>query len=126
MNDPVTIGALVASAIATAAPEVAKTVVGEAVKDAYKALKQKLMTSAAAEVARPADEQQALRALVEALLVRLKENTPAIGLDIGQLTALEAQLGNITVICGVGARIDRANVESFKVGDIWVGDRSGK
>ncbi len=147
MTDPVTIGALVASALATAAPEVVKSAVGEAAKDAYKALKKKLWPSAAAEVttleaapsskgkqlavaeiidARPQDEQQALRALAEALLAKLKESAPAIGLDIGRLTSLEAQLGNITVGSGVGARIAEANVENFKVGDISVGDRSEK
>jgi hypothetical protein len=147
MTDPMTIGALVTSALATAAPEVVKSAAGETAKDAYKALKEKLWPSAAAEVAtleaapgskgkqlavaeiidaRPADEQQALRALAEALLAQLKASAPAIGLDIGRLTALEAQLGNITVGSGVGVRIAEAHVENLKVGDILVGDRSGK
>ena len=147
MADPVTIGALVASALAMAAPEVVKSAVGEATKDAYKALKSQLFPSAAGEVdaleaapaskgkqlavaeiidARSAEEQQALRALAEILLTNLKESAPAIGLDIGRLNALEAQLGKITVASGVGARIGEANVESFKVGDISVGGRSGK
>ena len=39
MFDPVTIGALAASALAIAAPEVVKSVVGQSVKDAYNALK---------------------------------------------------------------------------------------
>lgn len=145
--DPVTIGSLVASALALAAQEAVKSAVGEAVKDAYKALKEKLSPSAATEVetleaaptskgkqlavaeivdARPADEQQILRALAEALIVKLREAAPAIGLDIGRLNALEAQFGNISVASGVGARIGEANVTNFKVGDISVGDRSGK
>jgi flagellar motor component MotA len=44
----------------------------------------------------------------------LKECAPAIGLDIGRLTALEAQLGNLTVTSGIGARITEANVGTFK------------
>lgn len=147
MTDPVTIGALVASALATAAPEVVKSAVGEAVKDGYRALKEKLLPWAATEVAaleaspaskgkqlavaevidtRPDDERLALCAVAEILIAKLKESASVVGLDIGQLTALEAQLGNITVVSGVGARIGEANVENFKVGDISVGDRSGK
>jgi hypothetical protein len=147
MADPITIGALVASALAMAAPEVVKTAVGEATKDAYKALKTQLFPSAAAEVdaleaapdskgkqlavaeiidARSNEEQQTLRVLAEALIANLKETAPAIGLEIGRVSALEAQLGNITVSKGIGARIGEADVESFKVGDISVGDRSGK
>ena len=42
MPDPLTIGALAASAISMAVEELIKTSVGEAVKDAYKALKDKV------------------------------------------------------------------------------------
>jgi len=42
MSDPVTIGVLTASALAMAAEAVVKIAVGEAVKDAYKALKDKV------------------------------------------------------------------------------------
>ena len=51
MTDPVAIGTLVASALAMAAPEALKTALGEAVKDGYKALKEKLWLCAAAEIA---------------------------------------------------------------------------
>lgn len=42
MGDPVTVGALVASALGTAATVVIKTGVAEAIKDAYQALKTKV------------------------------------------------------------------------------------
>jgi hypothetical protein len=124
-----------------------KGAVGEAVKDGYKALKEKVSHWAPSEVAaleanpssngrqiivaeiidaQSEDDRSALRALAEALVIKLKENAPAIGLDVGRLTALEVELGNITVSNGVGARIAEVNVEIFKTGDISVGDRSGK
>ena len=147
MSDPVTIGALAASALALAAPELLKSAVGEAVKDAYKALKAKISTWASGDVqaleARPTSkglqiavaeivdaqseaDKEALRVLVQSLLARLKESGPAIGLDIGRLTALEAQIGNITVTSGIGARTEEGNVGTFKTGDITVGGGSGK
>ena len=42
MSDPVTIGALAASALAMAADAALKGAVGEAVKDGYKVLKEKI------------------------------------------------------------------------------------
>lgn len=146
MTDPLTIGGFVASVIAIAAPEAIKSAVGESVKDAYKALKKKLWPCASTEVAtlegapgskgkqlavaevidaQPNDEQATLLALAEILVATLKESAPALGLDIGRLTALEVQLGNITVTHGTGVRIAETNVETFKVGDISV-TRPGK
>jgi hypothetical protein len=99
--------------------------VGEAVKDGYKALKEMVSRWASGDVAelektpgsagrqatiaeiidaQSEDDQKSLRDLADALVVELKENAPAIGLDIGSLTALEAQLGYITVTSGTGAR----------------------
>jgi hypothetical protein len=94
--------------------------------EAAPALKGKQLAVAEIIDTLPNDERRALRAPAEALIASLKESAPAIGLDICRLNALEAQLGNITVASGIGARIGEANVESFKVGDISVGDRSGK
>jgi hypothetical protein len=146
MVDPVSVGVLVAGVLGMAADAALKGAVGEAVKDAYKALKDRLHC-ASGEVAaletRPSsnglqiavaeivdvqseDDKQALCLLAETLVARLKESAPAIGLDIGRLTAIEAQLGNITVTSGIGARIEDARVGTFKTGDISVGDRSGK
>jgi hypothetical protein len=145
--DPVTVGSLVAGALGMAAEVVLKGAVGEATKDGYKALREKVSHWASGEVAaletRPSsnglqiavaeivdaqsgDDKEALRILAETLVARLKDSAPAIGLDIGRLTALEAQLGNITVTSGIGARIEDARLGTFKTGEISVGDLSGK
>jgi hypothetical protein len=147
MADPVTVGTLVAGTLGMGAEAVLKSAVGEAVKEGYKALKEKVSHWAAGDVvaleaapasktrqavvaeiidAQPVDEKKSLRSLAEALVARMKENAPAIGLDIGRLTALEVQLGNITVSSGIGARIEEAHVEIFRTGDISVGDGSKK
>jgi hypothetical protein len=147
MTDLGTVGVMVASAFVAAAEAGLGEATKSAAKDAYEALKKKLMQRAGREVAtleaapdssrtqgalanivdaQPEEEQKALHALAEALIAKLKENSSAIGLDIGRLNALEAQLGNITVTSGVGARIGEANVGSFNAGHISVGDRTGK
>jgi hypothetical protein len=57
----------------------------------------------------------------------LKQSALVIGLDIGRLTALEVDLGNITVTEGIGARIEESRVDgTFKTGDISVGTPPGK
>ncbi len=147
MPDPVTIGALAALAISTAVGQLVKTGVGEGVKDAYKALKEKVSHWALGEVAAleeaPAskgkqlavaeiideqseDDKWAVRALTETLLARLKESAPAIGLDISRVTDLETQLGNITVIGGIGVRLQDAHGGNLTTGDISVGDPGKK
>jgi hypothetical protein len=147
MVDPVTVGSLVAAALSMTAEAVLKGAVGESVKDVYKTLKEKVSHWASSEVAalettpsskgrqavvaeiidsQPEDDRKSLRVLAETLVAKLKESAPAIGLDIGRLTALEVQLGNITVTSGTGARIEEANVATFKTGDISVGDPSRK
>jgi hypothetical protein len=72
------------------------------------------------------DDKKALRDLTKALLARLKENAPAIGLDISRVTDLEMQLGKITVTNGVGVRVQDAQGGTLRTGDISVGDRAGK
>jgi hypothetical protein len=147
MVDPVTVGGLVARALSIAAEEVLKGSVGEAVKDAYKTLKEKVSHWASGEVnaiettpnskgrqivlaeiidRQSEDDRNSLRALAEALVAELRENAPAIGLDIRRLNALEVELGNVTVTSGVGARMGEANIGSLKTGDISVGDPSRK
>jgi hypothetical protein len=146
MSDPVTIGYLVAQAVALAAPEILKTSVGEATKDAYKALKDKIAHWAGAEVAaleaapsskgkqlavaeliddRPEDERETLRAVVQALVEHLKKDAPVIGLDIGALRNVETELGNITARTGIGARIGGVEGGKLKIGDITTGEPSG-
>jgi hypothetical protein len=147
MVDPVTVGSLVAEALSMAAEALLKGAVGEAVKDGYKTLKERVSRWASGDVtelekspssatrqaviaeiidAQSEDDRKLLRDLAEALVAKLKESAPAIGLDIGRLAALEVQLGNITVTSGTGARIEEATVGTFKTGNISVGDRSGK
>jgi hypothetical protein len=150
MSDPVTIGFLVAQALALAAPEVLNTTVGEATKDAYKALKEKIAYWAGAEVtaleaapslkskqlavaevidpridAQPEDEREKLRALVQILVERLKKDAPVVGLDIGVLRDVETELGNITARTGIGARIQHAEGGKLKIGDISTGGPEG-
>jgi hypothetical protein len=148
MPDPVTLGTLVAAALSMAGEATLKGAVGEAVKDTYKALKEKVSHWAFNDVealaqtpasaprqaiiaeivdAQPQDDQEPLRALAETLLTRLKKDAPATGVDIGRLTALEVNLGRISVTRGIGARIEEARVEgTFKTGDISVGVPAGK
>ena len=147
MPDPLTIGVLAASAISTAVEALVKTGVGEAVKDAYKAVRDKVSHWASGEVAtleaapaskgkqlavaeiidaQSADDKKALRALTETLLARLKESAPAIGLDVSRVADLEAQLGNITVTSGIGARFQDVTGGTLKTGDISVGDPAKK
>jgi hypothetical protein len=147
MPDPLTIGALTASAIAMAFEQLVKTGVGEAVKDAYKALRDKVAHWASGEVAtleaapsskgkqlavaeiidaQSEEDKQALKALTETLLTKLKENAPAIGLDVARVTDLEMELGKISVTSGVGVRVQDAHGGKLKTGDILVGEQSGK
>lgn len=148
MADPVTIGALIAWALSLGGEAIVKGAVGEAVKDAYKALKTKVSVWAAGDVAEleetpdsntrkaviaetvdrlSREDQESLRDLAQALAGKLKEQAPAIGLDVGRLDTLEVQLGNITVTQGIGARIEEARVAgTFRTGDISVGSQPGK
>lgn len=147
MPDPITVGVLVAGALSLGS-EAVKAVVGEVVKDAYKAVKAKVAIWAADDVEElektphseprkaviaevvnnlPAKDQDELRGLAQVLTTRLKEAAPAIGLDIGRLDALAVELGKITVTEGVGARIQEAHVAgTFRVEDISVGSPPGK
>jgi hypothetical protein len=148
MVDPVTIGTLAASALAMAGEEVLKDAVGEAVKDAYRALKDKIAswtnddveafenapTSATrqAEVAKIVDNQSdddkaAVRRFVEQLISALKQaSSGKVALDVGRLEALEVQLGNITVTEGTGARFGDVRADTFRTGDLTVGDQLRK
>ncbi len=147
MADPVTIGVLAASALAMAGEAALKGVVGEAAKDAYKALKSRVAKWAGSDVealektpASPArravvaevidnqsgEEQAALRALAQELIAALKRGG-AIGLDIGRLEAMEVQVGDITVTEGTGARMEEVRVQgTFSAGNIRVGGATKK
>ncbi|WP_456619043.1 MULTISPECIES: hypothetical protein [unclassified Bradyrhizobium] len=150
MTDPLTVGALVAAALGMAGEAVLKGAVGEAVKDGYKTLRDKVAgwadkdvraleqapTSAArraviAEIldAKPLEEVTPARDLAEQLIAALKAGgaSTSTGLDIGSLHADEAIIREIKVRSGTGARIGEAHVSgTFAVEKIDVGNASGK
>jgi hypothetical protein len=147
MADPITIGVLTASALAMAGEAALKGAVGEAAKDAYKALKSRVAQWAGGDVealektpasqarravvaevvdSQSGQDQAAVRALARQLLAALKRSD-RVGLDIGRLEAMEVQLGDITVTEGTGARIEEVRASgTFSVGNISVGDNSKK
>ncbi len=149
MADPLTVGTLAASALAMAGEAALKGVVGEAVKDAWKALKEKVGRWASSDLAalekapvsagrqavvaeaidgRPDDEKAIVLALAEQLIKALRETrNDNFGLDVQRLEALEVQLGEITVTGGTGARFSDTKVHGkFSAGPIKVGGGSGK
>ena len=142
--EPITIGAAVASVLGMAGEAFLKGGVGEAAKDAYEALKEKVASWASRDVqaleqtptsaarrgvvaelidAQPGADQQSVKVLAERLIAALRdESRGAVGLDIKQLDALAVDLGSITVTEGTGVRIGEARVPgTFKTGNITVG-----
>src|SRR4051794_37101202 len=104
-----TAGTFVAWALGLGGEAIVKGAVGEAVKDAYQALKARVSRWAAADVealektpnsnTRQAviaetvnqlsrENQESLRDLAQALAGKLKQQAPAIGMDVGRLDAL--------------------------------------
>jgi hypothetical protein len=67
-----------------------------------------------------------LRDLAEALVAKLKESAPAIGLDIGRLTDVETHLRRITVTQGIGARIHEVHSGRLDVDELKVGPSAKK
>jgi hypothetical protein len=147
MPDPLTTGSLTATAISMAVQELVKTGVGEVARDACNSLKGKVAHWAASEVsaleaapsskgkllavaeiidAQSIEDRQAVKGLTESLLAKLKENAPAIGLDVARVTDLQMELSKVTVTSGVGVRIRDALGGTLKTGDISVGRGSGK
>jgi hypothetical protein len=148
MTDPVTIGTLAASTLAMASDEAVKGSVGEAVKDAYKALKNKIaqwagtgvdaLEKAPASAARQSvvaeavdgqspEEQALVKALAAELVAALKsERGSPVGLDISKLEALDVQLGAITVMEGTGVRMKEVKTDIFTVDQVNVGSPPGK
>jgi hypothetical protein len=121
--DPVTTGALVASALGMAGEVLLKGGLSEAAGDSYKALKGKIAAWAAgADVealertpesaarravvaeaidAQAMDEQTAARELARRLVAALKgAGVNRVGFDVGRLDALAVELGDVTVIRG--------------------------
>ena len=129
-----------------AVQELAKAGAGEAAKDAYQALRDKVAHRASGEVAtleaapsstgkqlavaeivdaQSEEDRQVLKVLTENLLAKLKENAPAIGLDVTRVSDLQMELGKVTVTRGVGVRVQDAAGGTLKIGDISVGGGSG-
>lgn len=147
MTDAVTIGTLAAAALAMASDAAIKGVVGEAVKDAYKALKGKVARWAGADVealekspastarqsvvaevvdARPAEDQASVKAIADALITAMKSEAlksgGPVGLDVGKLEALQVKLAAIAVTEGTGARFGEVKTSgTFEAGPINVG-----
>ena len=148
MPDPVTLGALVAAALSMGGEATLKGAVGEAVKDAYKLLKENVSHWAFNDVealektpasttrqaviaeivnARPKEDQESLRILAKIFIEELKKEPSPIGIDMNRLTTLGIDLGNITVSEGTGVRIQDTRVDGIvKTGDISVGSAAGK
>jgi hypothetical protein len=149
MTDPITVGSLAAAAIAMAAEGAAKGFFGEAAKDAYIALKSRISRWASGHIdaleksptskarqavlaelidAQPINEQGTIRQLAEALVQEIEKKRDApVGVDIGRLRALGAELRNITSSAGVGVRIAEADIEgTFRVDQVQVGTNPGK
>ncbi|MBY0296130.1 MAG: hypothetical protein K2X71_08830 [Methylobacterium sp.] len=150
MADPVTVGAWVVSALTMAAEAAAKSVLGDAAKDAYKALKERIVAWAGHDVeeleqapgnanrqalvaseidARPPAEQEEARALAVALLGALQAQArqSPVGIDIGRLEAARVQLGAITVTEGTGFRAaEVVTPGDFTADHVTVGVPEGK
>jgi len=147
MSDPVTIGSLTVQALAWIGTEIAKTTVGEATKGAIKILRDIVTSKAGAELnalttepasedkqlalaktidAQPQDEREKLHAALQTVLDCMKAEAPTIGVDLGPLRNVEAELGKITVTSGVGLHVASAEGGKLKIGDISVGAPLGK
>jgi hypothetical protein len=143
MTDPITIGGLVATALATAGDATIK----EAVKDAYHALKTRVAHWASADVealakapksaARQAvvaeiidalsDEERAtLQPLADRLIAQMRHHASAIGADIAGVERLEADLRKIAVSEGIGVRIRDVGDAKLKIDELIVGPPPGK
>lgn len=150
MTDPVSIGALAASALAMAAEALLKGVAGEAGKAAFNALKGKIAAWAAGDVEalekdpgskgrqltvaeaidkQPEDELAAVKALALALqdaLIESARRNP-VGIDIGTLEAARVQLAEINVTQKTGFRAAEVRTQGdFTTGPINVGPQPGK
>jgi hypothetical protein len=150
MSDPVTIGAIASLVLSMGSEAALKGVIGEAVKDAYKALKDKISHWAGGDVealernpgsaARravvaevvdelPENDKVSVEALSVALADALKEASAKgpVGIDVGVLEAARIKLGKISVTEGVGIRADEMrSTRDFELDELNVGRPPGK
>ena len=152
MAEPITVGAMIATAISAGAAALAKGALGAAGKDAYQVLKDAVArwtgngeqlakiesdpashhkTALAESVAtQPLQVQRELAALAATLVKTLRreeEQSGPIGVDIGELEAMNVELDRLQITSGTGFRADRVTTtETFHIGEIDVGTDSGK
>jgi tetratricopeptide (TPR) repeat protein len=138
MTDPNTAGGLVAAVLATAGDAAIRNVVGEAVKDAYHALKHAVARWAAPDVEALVKEpkSQARRAVVAEIIDRLSDEDRAtllslayqlnvqmrphasdIGIDIADIKKLDADIQKIAAIDGMGLRISKVKNRRIAAGE---------
>jgi hypothetical protein len=152
MDEPVTASGLVVRALSVGAAALAKGALGQAGKDAYEALRNRVRRWAAHDVeqleASPEsanrkavvaeviekqsdDERARLSALAEALVKSLCDQVEAgrpVGVDVGSLKAIEVHLGRISVRTGTGFKATRVDASgTFRIDEIETGvHRPGK
>ena len=147
MADPVTVGTLVASALAMGAEAALKGFVGESVKDAYRNLKDKIGSwgkhdadaleatphsrARQAVIAEAVDnlsdnEKEGFAILAEELIAKLQEVAGAVGIDVKNLEATTINLRNITAPSGTAIRIDTLKTQDLSVDGLSVGVSPGK
>jgi hypothetical protein len=150
MPDPVTLGGLAVLALSMTAEAMLKGTVGEAAKEAYHALKNKIAQWAASDVAaleqtpasasrqaviaeeieRQSPENQAnIRSLAIALMDELEkgQRSGPIGIDTDRLEAARIHLKSINVTEGTGIRAtDIKTPGDFTVEGLKVGAPPGK
>jgi hypothetical protein len=150
MPDPVTLGGLAALALSMTAESMLKGTVGEAAKEAYHALKNKIAQWAGGDVAaleqtpasasrqaviaeeidRQSPEDRAnIRSLAIALMDELekRQRSGPIGIDTDRLEAARIHLKNINVTGGTGIRAkDIKTAGDFSVEELTVGTPAGK
>ncbi|WP_156955534.1 hypothetical protein [Polaromonas glacialis] len=147
MADPVTVGAFVVSVLTMAGEATLKGVVGEAVKDAYKALKTQVgkwasgdfdklaeaptagrqLVVAEAIDGQPESDRASIEQLARILLDALKQSqSTAVGIDVDQLRSRLVDLSGLEVANGIGLRARVVETEEFVARGLKVGSNSGK
>ena len=149
MSDPITVGAVTSLVLSMASEQALKGFVGEAAKDAYKALKGKIAHWAGGDVEAlekdptsvgrrsviaetidklPEAEKISVKELATQLADALKKSAAEgpIAFDFGTLEAARIHLGKITVHQGKGMVAKTATADEFAVDELTVGDLPGK
>ena len=151
MVEPISTGALVVGVLSMGAAAFAKGALGQAGKDAYESLRGAVVRFAshdteqleknpdsenrkavlADDIDEQSKEEQARLAELAAMAAKVfREEAEAgrpIGVEIGQLKAVEVQLGTITTGQGTSFKVDTVETGKFSIDRITTGkDASGK